>query len=228
MMMTDSKQESTEVFSNDSFIIRDTIDAENKDVFRQLAFKDHNTEVQTEVKLHLTSKTTISKDPWKYSIVETAEKYKTKNLFNTLDEEMISHFYIKCILSGIFFIPSGKLNSFPEKDFEVLILGAGCGTINHFFSKIFGEKVKIDSIDLDKEFKEIGQKYFGFKNDSKNYNWHFCDAMDFVKNSTNEDKYDMIISDINNYDSSVGISPAPIFYAEDYLSQIKVNILIYI
>ena len=223
MMMTDSKEETTEVFSTDDFVIRDSIDSEKKDTYRQLVFKDYKSEVQNEVKLHLTSKTSINKDPWKYSIVETAEKFKSKNLFNTLDEEHISMFYIKCILSGMFFVECNKKDSFPEKNFEVLILGAGCGTINHFFQKIFGDNVTIDSVDIDKRFKDIGSKYFGFKNDSKNFNWNFCDAMEFVKNSTSENKYDMVILDINNSDISAGISPAPIFYEEGYLSQIKVK-----
>jgi hypothetical protein len=222
MMMSDSKEESTEVFSNEEFSVRDLIDAEKKDTYRQLVFKEYKSEVQTEVKLHLTSKTSINKEPEKYSIVETADKFKSKNLLNTLDEEHISLFYVKCILSGIFFVEFNKHDSFPEKNFEVLILGAGCGTVNHFLQKIFKDKVTIDSVEIDKRFKEIGNKYFGLKNDSKNCNWNFCDALDFVKNSNNENKYDMIILDINNFDISLGISPAPIFYEEGYLTQIKV------
>lgn len=223
MMMSDSKEESTEVYSDEELIIRDSIDQEKKDTYRQLVFTNYKTEVQTEVKLHLTSKTSLNKEPWKYSSVETAEKFKSKNLFNTLDEEHISLFYIKCILSGIFFVESNKKDSFPEKNFEVLILGAGCGTINHFFKKIFGDNVNVDSVDANKKLKEIGSKYFGFKNDEKNFNWSFCDVVEYVKKSTSEKKYDMIILDKNSFDISIGISPLPVFYEEEYLSQIKVK-----
>jgi len=185
-----------------------------------LVFKENKSEIQTEIKLHLTSKTNLNKKPEEYSPVSTLDKFKQKNLVNTLDEEFVSSFYIKSILSGMFFV---KSDVYPEKNFEILILGAGCGTINHFFRKIFGDKVLIDSVELDKEFKEIGSKYFGFKNDSKNFNWYFQNALDFVKNSEAENKYDMIIIDINNFNLAEGISPSPQFYEEEFLTKLNVS-----
>ena len=220
MLMSESRDESVTVFENENIVIRDTVEAEKKDTYRQLVFKENKSEIQTEIKLHLTSKTNLNKKPEEYSPVSTLDKFKQKNLVNTLDEEFVSSFYIKSILSGMFFV---KSDVYPEKNFEILILGAGCGTINHFFRKIFGDKVLIDSVELDKEFKEIGSKYFGFKNDSKNFNWYFQNALDFVKNSEAENKYDMIIIDINNFNLAEGISPSPQFYEEEFLTKLNVS-----
>jgi hypothetical protein len=220
MLMSESRDESVTVFENENIIIRDTVEAEKKDTYRQLVFKENKSEIQTEIKLHLTSKTNLNKKPEEYSPVSTLDKFKQKNLVNTLDEEFVSSFYIKSILSGMFFV---KSDVYPEKNFEILILGAGCGTINHFFRKIFGDKVLIDSVELNKEFKEIGSKYFGFKNDSKNFNWYFQNALDFVKNSEAENKYDMIIIDINNFNLAEGISPSPQFYEEEFLTKLNVS-----
>lgn len=226
MLMSEPRNESSLiVYENDKFIIRDTIEAENKDTFRQLVFKENKSEIQTEIKLNLTSKTSINKNPENYSPVYTIEKFKQKNLLNTLDEGYVSSFYIKSLLSGMFFV---RTDNFPEKNFEILILGAGCGTVNHFFRKIFGDKVTIDSVEIDKEYKEIGSKYFGFKNDAKNFNWYFQNALDFVKNSESENKYDMIIIDINNFNLSEGISPSPQFYDNEFLTKLNVRKLLYI
>ncbi len=220
MLMSESRDESSVVFENDKIIVRDTVEAEKRDTFRQLVFKENTSQIQTEIKLHLTSKTNLNKNPENYAPVYTLEKFKQKNLFNTLDEEYVSSFYIKSILSGMFFV---RTDNFPEKNFDILILGSGCGIINHFFRRIFGDKVTIDSVEINKEFKEIGTKYFGFKNDAKNYNWHFQNALDFIKNSETENKYDMIIIDIYNSNLAEGISPSPQFYDDEFL--IKLNVI---
>lgn len=220
MLMSESREESSTVFENEKIIIKDTVEPEKKDTFRRLIFKENSSEIQTEIKLNLSSKTNIKKNPEDYSPVFTTDKFKQKNLVNTLDEEYVSSFYIKSILSGMFFV---KSDNFPEKNFEILILGAGCGTINHFFRKIFSNKVTIDLVEIDKEYKEIGTKYFGFKNDEKNFNWFFQNALDFVKNSEAENKYDMIIIDINNFNLSEGISPSPQFYEEAFLNKLNVK-----
>lgn len=220
MLMSESRDDAVEVYSDNKILIKDVLENEKKDTFRQLRFKDNLSEIQTEIKLNLVSKTKIKTNPESYSPLFTEEKFKQKNIIQCLDEEFVSSFYIKCLLSGMFFI---NTNEFPERNFEILILGAGCGTINHFFRKIFGEKVTITSVEIDKDYKDIGTKYFGFKNDSKNFTWFFEDALEYVKKDNCENKYDMVIIDINNFNLAEGISPSPSFFEENFLKQINVN-----
>jgi hypothetical protein len=231
MLMSDNKNESYEVYKENSFMVRDIIENEKKETFRQLIFNEHQSEIQSEVKLVLTTKSKAKSDPENYTILPTIQKYKEKHLVSCLDQNFICSFYIKTVLTGIFFINSEK--NFPEKNLEVLILGAGIGTINFFFNKIFGSKVNITAVELDKKMAEIGEKYFGFINSQvANCKWHFGDAKDFLlesaKNNNNEKKYDMVITDINNFDSSEGISPPPVFFNEETLNSVKVIYQIYI
>lgn len=221
MLMNEKREESVDVFQNDKILVRDTIESDKRETFRQLIFRDNPNEIQTEIKLHLVSKTNLNKNPENYYPVFTSDKYKQKNLVNTLDESFISSFYIKCVLSGMFFINS---DDFPEKNFEILILGAGCGTINHFFKKIFGDKVNITSVEIDKSFKDLGSKFFGFKNDMNNFTWHFENALDYVAKEQAENKYDIVIIDINNFNLAEGISPSLQFFEKQYLQ--KINVII--
>ncbi|MCF0231914.1 MAG: hypothetical protein HUJ63_06550, partial [Enterococcus sp.] len=40
----------------------------------------------------------------------------------------------KALLTGVFFI---NLDKFPQEPKKILVLGAGIGTINYYFNKIF-------------------------------------------------------------------------------------------
>jgi len=224
-LMSDTKNENHEIYKENSFSIRDIIDDEKKITFRQLIFNEHQSETQSEIKLILTSKPKAKSDPENYIILPTIEKYKEKHIVSCLDQNYICSFYIKTVLTGIFFVNS---QHFPQNNFEVLILGAGIGTINFFFNKLFRSKVNITSVELDKKMPEIGEKYFGFKNSTMpNCKWSFGDAKDFLiesaKTNLNEKKYDMVISDINNFNPSEGISPPPVFFNEEIIDSIKVR-----
>ena len=47
--------------------------------------------------------------------------------------------------------------------------------------------------------------------------------MEYVKKDNCENKYDMVIIDINNFNLAEGISPSPSFFEENFLKQINVN-----
>lgn len=220
MLMSETREQPTAVIETDVYTIRDVID-EKKDTYRQLIFNNSKTEVETEVRLTLTSKTNLIKNPQDYTPVFTLDRIKNKNLVQTLDENYICSFFIKCILGSLFFV---KADNYPELNLEVLVLGARCGAINHFLKKVFGDKVNVDSVEIEKEFKEIGESYFGFKNESSNFVWFFEHSLDFINNSQSLDKYDLIVIDINNFEVSEGISPSNEFFSDDFLFKLKVKI----
>ena len=76
MLMSDENNESYEIMRNEDVIVRDIVENEKKETFRQLIFTTSPTEVQSEIKLRLTSKAKIknSKDI-KYITLPTAEKF---------------------------------------------------------------------------------------------------------------------------------------------------------
>jgi len=229
--IADPNKETYNIYQEDDFLIRDSIDSKSHEVYRQLVFKENQSEIQSEVKLRITTKNKLKEDG--QHALTTINKYKDKGLLTCLDDNFICSFYIKCLLTGIAFLNTSK--DFPGKKLRILILGSGIGSINFYFHKIFKDNVTIDSVEIDKRYKEIGEKYFGFSANS-NDSWHFEDAREYIKRQSKEcskdatKKYDMIIIDINNLNRIDGISPPPDFFNSDNVNNIYVKIfsLIYI
>jgi hypothetical protein len=223
MLMSDNKKETYELFKNDKYIVRDIVENDNKDTFRQLIFTNNIHEVQSEMKLILVSNKKSKSDDTLIPL-PTNERFASKKFRSCLDPNFISSFYIKTLLCGLFLLEG---NQFPSKPFNILILGAGIGTINHFFNKICKGRVNITSVEIDKEIVEIGKKYFGLKNDESNYTWIYSDALEYLKTEKEEKKYDIIIIDINNTNPLDGISPPPAFFEDNYLNYVKVYLFLF-
>jgi hypothetical protein len=226
MLMSDPKSESTKVYGDERITIQDVVESGKKESFRQLIFNDNETEIQSEIKLILTSNSNVKNDK-AYIPLPTINKYKNKNLRSCLDPNYICSFYIKSVLCSLFFLDT---SNFPEKQFEVLILGAGIGTINHFFNKMLKNQVNITAVEIDKSIVKLGEEYFGMENSSKNYHWVYEDASKYLQkelqSKKNAGKYDLIVIDINNTNTGEGISPPPVFFNENNLKAIKVKNII--
>ena len=219
MLFSDSKNENYDIHRGQGFSIRDVVENDKKETFRQLIFHDAPNEVQSEIKLILTSKAKAKADKDTYTVLPTIERYKEKNFVSCLDINFICSFYIKSLLCGSFFINS---ENFPKENLELLVLGAGIGSVNHYFDLLFRSKVNITSVEIEKSMPEIGQTFFGFNNLARtNFNWVFGDAKNYLLQSS-QNKFDMIISDINNTNPNDGISPPPVFFEDLVLQSIKV------
>lgn len=222
MLFSDSRNEMYEVHRGSGFTIRDVVENEKKETFRQLIFHDAPNEVQSEIKLLLTSKAKAKSDKEKsYVTLPTIERYKEKNFVSCLDKNFICSYYIKSLLCGNFFINS---ENFPKENLELMVLGAGIGSVNYYFDMLLRSNVNITCVEIEKSMPEIGQTYFGFDNRKSNYNWVFGDAKNYILINKQENKYDMIISDINNTNPNDGISPPPVFFEDQVLQSIKVNL----
>jgi len=221
MLMSDENNEMNTIFTNENLRVVDVVDNERKDILRQLIFLQSPNEIQSEIKISLTSKKNIKNDHEnKYHPIFTSEKYSNKNLVECLDENYLSMFYIKSILSSILFI---NLENYPENKINVLVLGAGIGTINFYFDKILKSNVNVDAVELNSKVTEIGKEYFGLNNykyKKGNIKWFFEDAKKFLLNNNNNDYYDMIVMDINNTNHNEGISPPPIFFEKEIITKI--------
>jgi SAM-dependent methyltransferase len=216
LMMSDPKKESFEVYSDERITIQDVED-ENKNLYRQLIFNDNFNEIQSEIKVVPVFNERIKKEEGYIALPTTIKRFLDKKMKLCLDEKFIGSYYIKSVLSGLFFLKGLDIEKNPV---EVLILGSGIGTINHFLNKLLKNKVKITSVEIDKKAVELGREYFGFKTD----NSIIGDARQYIKEHSNEvNKYDLIIIDINNTDQNQGISPPPVFFEKDYLKTINVK-----
>ena len=221
MLMSDDNEQMEILYENKDLIVRDVVESGTKNNLRQLIFKSSPTEIQSEIKLTLTSRNNIKNDKEKkYIPVFTLDRYFQKGLIQCFDESFFSMFYIKTLLSSIFFL---DMSNYPNEKINILILGAGIGTINFYFDKLLKSNVKIDAVELDKNVTEIGREYFklnNYKEEKKNINWYFTDGKKFVLDSSRKEYYDLIIMDINNTNLIEGISPPPIFFEENFIKKI--------
>ena len=101
-LISDSSVEKYEIYKDDEILIRDIEESGTKDLYRQILFKNNENEIQSEVKLRLSSK--IKAKECNYIILPSAEKFTSKNLVTCLNNEYISNFYQKCIISGLFLV----------------------------------------------------------------------------------------------------------------------------
>jgi hypothetical protein len=213
LMMSDPKTERYEVYSDSKMTVQDVED-ESKNIFRQLIFNDNVNEIQSEIKLVPVFNERIKKESEHIPLPTTIKRFLEKKMRLCLDDKFIGSYYIKSVLAGLFFL---KDLAIEKNQPEVLILGSGIGTIDHFLGKMLGGKVKITSVELDKKIVDIGKEYFGFGAE----NSVIADAKKYVLDHSKEvNKYDLIIIDINNTDQSQGISPPPVFFDRDYLNAI--------
>lgn len=223
MMINEDNGEYHVIKETPELIIQDVIENKKKETYRQLVFKSSPHEIQCEIKLLLTSKTKIKNDNnlINYIQLPTCSKFANKNLVSCLDDSYLSMFYIKTILTGLFF---ADLETFPQQAIKVLILGAGIGTINYFYNKILKGNVEITAVEISKNIAQLGKEYFGinnYDNERDNIKWHFMDATTYLTvKETKCNYYDFVIIDINNTNGNDGISPPPSFFEDEVLSKI--------
>ena len=165
MLMSDENQKKEFVFYGNNFVIRDIVDNERKDTFRQLLFKARPNEVQTEIKLILSSLNKIKKEEneFNYIPLQSVERLSKKGFVQCFDDSSIPVFYVKVVLCSLYF----SMNNFPKENLKILILGSSCGMLSYFFDKILKSHIEIDNVESDKEIVDVGNKYFGLNNYKK-------------------------------------------------------------
>jgi hypothetical protein len=202
MLMNDENENVDKVYIDNKYLIREVKQKDN--ILRQLLYLQNPHEVQSEIKIMLTSKSKSKNknNENKYKALNTIERYASKNLVECFDDSYLSMFYAQVALSGIFFL---NFEKYPENKKKILVLGAGVGGINYFMDKILKSNVEIDAVEIDQKVIELGRDYFGLndykKEKNKNDNpikWYFQDAKNFIEEKDVENHYDLIIMNIHN------------------------------
>ena len=135
MLMSDENQKKEFVFYGNNFVIRDIVDNERKDTFRQLLFKTRPNEVQTEIKLILSSLNKIKKEEneFNYIPLQSVARLSKKGFVQCFYDSSIPVFYVKVVLCSLYF---SNMNNCPKENLKILILGSSCGILSYFFDKI--------------------------------------------------------------------------------------------
>ena len=221
IMLMNESVENTQLAREEGFIVIDSCEKNRKENSRRLYFFLNPDEPECAIKLTLTSKAKIKQEQDKYLPLYSEEKLTKKGLQFCFDDKTVCNFYDKTVLSLLLF---SNLEQFPEKKLNILILGAGIGTIGYYINKIFKGKVNIDNVEKNENITKIGKKYFAvnnYENKKSNIQWHFEEAKKFILDSKNEKYYDMIVMDIRNVDIIEGLSPNKEFFEEEVLKKIS-------
>ncbi|XP_026685542.1 methyltransferase-like protein 13 [Diaphorina citri] len=110
----------------------------------------------------------------------------------------------------------------PEAN--ILIVGLGGGVLVNYIHHCF-EKVKITSVEIDPAVCEVATKYFGLV-DSPRIDIHVKDGIQFILDEVKRNaKYDMILFDVDNKDTSLGLSCPPKRFLEDDILDAALQLL---
>uniref|UniRef100_A0A8D9EM28 Methyltransferase-like protein 13 n=2 Tax=Cacopsylla melanoneura TaxID=428564 RepID=A0A8D9EM28_9HEMI len=98
---------------------------------------------------------------------------------------------------------------------HILIVGLGGGVLINYIHHCF-DQVKITSVEIDPAVYDVASKYFGLVS-SPNIEIHITDGVDFILSEAQKPrtKYDMILFDVDNKDTSLGLSCPPKRFLED-------------
>ena len=157
IMLMNESVENTQLAREEGFIVIDSCEKNRKENSRRLYFFLNPDEPECSIKLTLTSKAKIKQEQDKYLPLYSEEKLIKKGLQFCFDDKTVCNFYDKTVLNLLLF---NDLEQFPGKKLNILILGAGIGTIGYYINKIFKGKVNIDNVEKNENITKIGKKYF--------------------------------------------------------------------
>ncbi len=220
MMINDENENVDKVFIDNKVLIREIKQKEH--ILRQFIALESPHEIQSEIKVQISSKSRKNKD--KKSIpIHAIERYSSKNLGEYLDDTYLSMFYSQTVLSGILFL---NYENYPKSNKKILILGAGVGYISYFMDKVLASNVQIDSVEIDPVVVELGRDYFGLNNYKKennkngNIKWIIKDPKNFIEEKDIENYYDLIIMNINNTNYKQERSPPNSYFGDKIIKKI--------
>ncbi|RDX35792.1 spermine synthase [Kangiella sp. HD9-110m-PIT-SAG07] len=111
-------------------------------------------------------------------------------IFDERPKELVFDYY-KLAMGATFFLEE------PE---DMLIVGLGGGVLVNRYKEVY-PKANITSVEIDGVVADMAKKYFGYTDDSGQYETHVRDGRVFVKRALRKDKrYDFILLDAFNSD----------------------------
>lgn len=97
---------------------------------------------------------------------------------------------------------------------NIMIVGLGGGVLVNYIHHCF-EKVRITSVEIDPAVCEVATQYFGLE-PSPMIDIHITDGIEFIlKEAKRGARYDMVLFDVDNKDTSLGLSCPPRRFLED-------------
>ncbi|XP_015918789.2 eEF1A lysine and N-terminal methyltransferase [Parasteatoda tepidariorum] len=172
------------------FVVED-VQSDNNELYRRLVFLSNPYLVQSEAKL----------------IMSTIKKKKKKVTNLQVDLDFLACDHHVAIISGFAFLESHMFNP------RVLLIGLGGGALAMYLHKHFPNAF-IEAVELDSCILEVAKKCFDLSTNEKLV-VNIEDGINFIEEASKKgSKYDVVILDVDNKDSALGISSPPVTFLE--------------
>ncbi|KAG1677985.1 Methyltransferase-like protein 13 [Nymphon striatum] len=192
--------------SSGEYVIEEVF--KNESYFRRLIFLQCQNIIQSEARLKSVFK----------------KKRRGKNLAEKkqVDLNFLACNHHKFMISGLSFLPS----SFQGKtdQIDILLIGLGGGSLAMFLHNNFSS-VHLGVVEIDSGIVDIAKKWFDFSEDSRNI-VHVDDGINFITSESKlQRKYDIVMLDVDNKDTSLGLSCPPKEFVQPSILNHSHNIL---
>lgn len=196
--------------------IESEVGAEELVVLRQVFFHANPTVVQSEVPLIYRNIKT-AKQP-------IAEEIKASSVLCTPREKRQVIFDRNSLTFEVYhaMLAAMSLADFGNRKLKVLVCGTGAGVFTMFLHHHMSEWIdKLVTVDTNKEFVDLGRKYFGFHDKDNAIESVIGDAHDYVKKGK-ASSFDLIFMDVCFEEKSEeGVSPPRHFLNQEFIKDLQ-------
>ncbi|GAB6023407.1 hypothetical protein CHUAL_008195 [Chamberlinius hualienensis] len=171
---------------NGEFVVED-VEGDEQQMYRRLIFLNSSNTIQSDAKL--TNK-------------------RNKRRKNAPDNLVVDVTYLACqhlylMVAGYAFLPSIVLTKGPVR---TLLIGLGGGSLPMFVRQTISNG-HVHVVELDPCIVKVATDYFGFKTDER-LTVEVADGLEYI-NKCQADCYNVLMLDVDNKDSSIGMSFPP-------------------
>ncbi|XP_003974012.1 eEF1A lysine and N-terminal methyltransferase [Takifugu rubripes] len=194
----------------------ENVRGEDGELYRRLIFLSNTAIVQSESRLVSSVTASNSKKKNKKNVKATAAPISSSSL--SVESGFLCLSYQEIMVAGL-----AMLETSPDKNnpVSVLLVGLGGGALAQFL-RDFVPNVTVEAVELDPTVLEVATEWFGFRPDDR-LTVTIGDGLERISALEKEGGrlFDVIMFDVDNKDSTVGMSgPPPAFVETTFLQKV--------
>uniref|UniRef100_H3CAD5 eEF1A lysine and N-terminal methyltransferase n=1 Tax=Tetraodon nigroviridis TaxID=99883 RepID=H3CAD5_TETNG len=193
------------------------------ELYRRLIFLSNSAIVQSESRLVTSNTASTSKKKNKKKAKTRAAPKSSSCL--SLDSGFLCCSYQEVMVAGLAMLEVEKINGVVDEPVSVLLVGLGGGALAQFL-RDFVPNVTVEVVELDPVVLEVATEWFGFRPDHR-LTVTIGDGLERISALEKEGghSFDVIIFDVDNKDSTLGMSGPPPAFVETLFLQKVYNLL---
>uniref|UniRef100_UPI00398E9C36 eEF1A lysine and N-terminal methyltransferase n=1 Tax=Pristiophorus japonicus TaxID=55135 RepID=UPI00398E9C36 len=208
------------------YVIED-VKGEDGNYFRHLVFLSNVNVVQSEAKLlHSASKSVSSqkkkkKDKRRGRPCSEAEKTPDPKPGQAVDKSYLCCDHHRAMIAGLVLL-NKKSGLLADTLFSLLVVGLGGGSLPSFIHDYFSQST-VDAIEIDPVVLEMATTWFEFSQDDR-MKVILADGLKYISTLADSGTvtYDVVMFDVDNKDTTLGMScPPPAFVDDLFLQKVR-------